>query len=471
MWGRMVSQIALLVWMITGFMFFATMRPLRAFALTYVLGILLLPVEVGDGGMGSIVVTQSLRLDKFTACHLAALLGTLVFAPQVLGRYRFGMIDAAFGLVVAAIAATSLANGYGVKDAASNAFNTLRVYGPLLLLSKAYIVEVDDLLVCLRTMIGGAVLYALIAAGEFRFSPQLHRYAYGYFQHGFDQFARYDHFRPAGMLRHAIEFSFFMGTSCLAALWLTLRRMFPPLWGVLPGWAVTGILAVGLACTLTYSGYAALLAGAGFMVAIILVPNRWWLAILPLAALLWIGLRYSGAVDGQIVIDMANHFDEARAESVQYRILTENLHLDISRQHFLFGLGPVLGFVRTQEGSLVRAVDAFWLIQIVCYGAVGLGAWLAFWCGGIGAAWRIWSKADGGHRTVAALIAIILGLSLVDFLFNSFPSHFLFLLNAGLASVAMRRPQVKPVETPGRPRFRSKPLVPPSMRESTGWMG
>ncbi|MCL2639819.1 MAG: hypothetical protein FWD53_03145, partial [Phycisphaerales bacterium] len=60
----MVPQVVLMLWILVSMAMFAVISPLRAFLLTYAIGLLFLPVEIiGPDGyqIGSIVFTQSLR--------------------------------------------------------------------------------------------------------------------------------------------------------------------------------------------------------------------------------------------------------------------------------------------------------------------------------------------------------------------------------------------------------------------------
>src|SRR2546423_496303 len=102
---------------------FAVLQPLRAFLLTFVIGYLVLPVEVGDGisFMGTIYITQSLRIDNLTACNLGAIIGTCLFASQVLARFRLHWVDAVYAGVLGGAFLTSMVNGLGAKDGVSHA--------------------------------------------------------------------------------------------------------------------------------------------------------------------------------------------------------------------------------------------------------------------------------------------------------------------------------------------------------------
>lgn len=446
----MVAQIALVLWILVSIGMFAVLHPLRAFLLTFVIGYLVLPVEVGDGitFTGTIYISQSLRIDKLTACNIGAIIGTCLFASQVLTRYRFHWVDAVYGAVLGGAFLTSLANGLGAKDGVSHAVETLRQIFPLIVLSRLYITGPAELYEAVHAVIAGAFLYSFLCVAEFRLSPQAHRMVYGYFQHGFEQFERYNHFRPAGFLRHAIELAFFMGTSTALAAWLWFKGLLRPLWGTVPPWAVVTALAVGTATTLTFSGYAACLASAGVLAMLAITRSRWMLAVLPALAVAWMVGRYTNTVDGTFLMNSVDKVDVLRMESLQYRLEAERLHLEVAAEHLWLGKGAMFGVLRKEDGSAVKAVDSWWMITLVFYGVVGLGGWLLVWGAGIVDTMRYWGWLTEDAKALTAGVSVIAGAQFIDFLFNAFPSPFLMMLGMGLVAALQRYPKSVAVMQP-----------------------
>ncbi len=442
----MIAESALIAWIILSLVLFATMPPLRTFLLTYIVGLLFLPVQWRDQGV--IILTQSLRLDKLAACHIGAVLGTLAFAPQVLRRYRFHWIDAAYGVVVVGMFATSLVNGLGPKDGLSNSVDNMRIFLPVLILSRLYITTVGELHQAMRAVIGGAFVYAFICMAEFRLAPQSHNLVYGYFQHDFAQFMRDGHFRPVGFLRHAIELSAFMGTSAALALWLWHKNLLKPLWGLVPGAAVVVTLLIGLACTLTFSGYAAFLICVGALGLGTLVRSRWVLVILPVAAIVWMGGRYTNAIDANTLLQLAKWVSPERAASLQYRLDAERANFAAASENLMLGKSATNGVAKDTEGRMIMAVDAWWMITLDFFGLVGLAGWYVVWSAGLIVAFVRWKTLTPDLRTLALVVSVMVGAQFIDFLFNAFPSIFLLMLNAGLVSAIQR---YKPVKIQRRP--------------------
>ncbi|HVS71064.1 MAG TPA: hypothetical protein VHQ47_07405 [Phycisphaerae bacterium] len=416
---------------------FAFLRPTRAFLLCYVIGLLVLPVEVAnsDGFTGSIVFTQSLRIDKITACHLGVLIGSIIFAPHVYRRLRFYWIDGVFLAIAAGLFATSMTNGLGPKDGLSVAMESVRRFLPLLVFARLFITSAGDVYEAMRVIVGAGVVYSVPCLWEWRFSPQLHRLIYGYFPHSFSQFARYGFFRPLVFLEHAIEVSGFMATAGALACWLHFKGLFKrPLWGLVPSWAAIGAIVVGLMTTMTFSGIGEFGLALGVFALMYFTRSRWVLWVLPAAALVWMGGRYFNVLDAGGLLRVTSSFDAARSESLEYRLRSERDHLDAVRSHILFGEGARKGL--TGEGDYM-AVDEWWMIQLCYYGIVSLAGWYLIWCAAIWKAFRHWRVLTPDLQALATGVAVVLGIQFIDFLFNSFPSMFLLLLDVGMVS-AMR---------------------------------
>ena len=412
------------------------------------IGMLILPVEVstGYGYLGSIAITQSLRIDKLAACNIGALIGTMLFASHVFRRYRFHWVDAAYAFILVGMFATSVMNGQGAKDGFSNSVDNLRAYLPVIILSRLYITSVGELYQAMRALIGGAFLYAFLCVAEFRLAPQTHNLVYGYFPHAFDEFVRYDHFRPLGFFRHAIELSFFMGTATALACWLWFKGLLKPLWGMVPAWGVVGTLLVGLASTLTFSGYAAfLICGVMFGLSR-LVRGRWVMLVLPVIAIGWMAGRYTNAIDADSLLHLAGWFDPgAQGASLEYRLDAERLNLNAASQSFVFGKSAANGVVRADDGRVVMAVDAWWMVTLVFFGIIGLAGWYAVWSAGLITAFVRWKQLTPDFQTLSIAVAILIGAQFMDFLFNAFPSIFLMILNVGLIGAIQRFQPVRMV--------------------------
>ncbi|MEZ4288411.1 MAG: hypothetical protein R3A47_09765 [Polyangiales bacterium] len=69
------------------------------------------------------------------------------------------------------------------------------------------------------------MLYSLLQLVELRFSPQLHRWIYGYHQHNFVQTIRAGGYRPMVFMSHGLAVSLFTATAAMAAMGLYRARI------------------------------------------------------------------------------------------------------------------------------------------------------------------------------------------------------------------------------------------------------
>jgi hypothetical protein len=240
-----------------------------------------------------------------------------------------------------------------------------------------------------------------------------------------------------------------MGVGAALSGWLWYRRLLTPLWGVVPGWVVVGTILVGLAATLTFSGFSAFLLTAGVFAMLAVSHRRWLLAALPILAVMWMVGRYTNVIDASLMLKAAGTLDPSRAESLAYRLDAERINLVQTQGHLLFGRGPFTGMARTEEGYFRVAVDAWWLITLVFYGVVGIAGWGLLYGAGIVDAFRRWRWLTPDLQALAGGAAVILSVQYIDFLFNAFPSPLLLIVNMGLVGTLQAyRPAAEPYLIP-----------------------
>jgi hypothetical protein len=295
----------------------------------------------------------------------------------------------------------------------------------------------------MRMMIGCAFIYSAICVIEWRLSPQMHRWVYGYFQHDFIQYMRSEHFRPAGFLRHAIEVAGFMGASTVMAVWLWYKKLFKPLWGGVPIEVVAVCLGIGLMATMTVSGIAEMMLAVSLLGLFLVLRSRWILVILPVIAIGWMTARYTGALDESTILRTTRMVvSEERTKSLEYRLDAEELNLAQMNGHLILGKSPQEAFARNQWGKMV-ALDAWWLIQITFFGITSIVAWYLIWCGCIVELFRRWRRLTPDLQNIGMCVGLLIGAQFIDFLFNSFPSLLLLTLSAGMISALQRYAPVK----------------------------
>ncbi len=444
----------LYAWIVLGASLFAFLPPARAFALVYVIGLLALPYPSFNSHNvphGMIYFTYSVRLDEFTACNAAALVGTLLFHPRVLADYCFDWLDLSYVVILMGDFVTPVVNHLGAYDGASNVMGSLLRYLPLIFFAKVYIKSMADVMEVLRALIGGAFIYGLLGAVEWRLSPIFNYDLYGYYQHGFAALARWGHFRPVMMTKNALQYGFFMGAMTVSLAWLWWSKLFiKPLWGLLPAPVVFCGLALGLLCSMTVGAYFITIVGLLAYIVYRRVPRRWLMLVLPVLALAWMYGRYAQVIHTPWLVSVVHHISAKRSASLNYRFRAEDAYIGNAHQSMLLGLG---GFARgflSKKGGMPFFVDSFWLIISVNYGLIGLTARLVMWSVGIVAAWKLWPLVPRELRPLMVMVAILFGLMLVDCCVNANLDELFLILAFGMLSVAHRaiRTARQPIATP-----------------------
>jgi hypothetical protein len=148
--------------------------------------------------------------------------------------------------------------------------------------------------------------------------------------------------------------------------------------------------------------------------------------------------RYTNAIDADSLLRLAGWFDPARGASLEYRMDAERINLNAASHSFLLGKSAADGVVLSDDGRVVMAVDAWWMITLVFFGIVGLAGWYAVWSAGLLTAFVRWKQLTPDFQTLSVAVAILIGAQFFDFLFNDFPSVFLLMLNAGLIGAIQR---------------------------------
>jgi len=417
------AAVLLLTWPLAGVVLFAVARPGRALILTYLLGQMILPVTV-------IHISGLPDLNKWAVCGLAAVLGTVLFQPQALTRWRFHWTDIPLIIFIIGSALTSVVNGLGIYDGVSTSLVQVLRYALPFWLARVHLQTRRDLIDAATAFVLCGAIYAFPAIWEWRMSPHIHLTLYGFFQHAWPQHYRWGFWRPIVCFPHALPLSFFFAATSLAGLWLLRARLLPDFWGV-PAKIVAAAPIVALVATMTFSGYLAL--ALGFVLWFLWHRMRLRSALLipVVLATFWMVFRYAGLIDNDFVVDKVALISAQRAESIEYRLVAEQAYLAKARQSWLFGMGA---WGRGTVAGL--AADALWMILASTYGLFGLVSFMVWWMGNIVDAWRhapFW-KTD--VRQVAGLWATLSGLLALDFLVNGFPSPAIIVGAGGVCAVS-----------------------------------
>ncbi len=305
----------------------------------------------------------------------------------------------------------------------------------------------------LHALVIAGLVYTIPVLFENRFSPQLHTWIYGFFQHSFAQHVRGGYFRPIVFMVHGIWVAFFIMTAMAAALILWRRtsperivhrsRKFYILGGL---W-----LAVGL--WLCHS------AGARVF-GILLIPmilflgvraQIWVAAAMVTVAITYPALRGADLIPTQWLLDKAASFSEQRSKSLGDRFRNEDLLLDRANERPLIGWG---GWGRgaiwdPETAERTSVADGFWVVIISTRGWIGYLVYFGILCVPILMVLRHMIRAGpAAIDPIVAGLCLIHGINMIELLPNATLPPWSWLVAGALMGYAENtRRQLKVNET------------------------
>ncbi len=429
-------HIAFAAWLVATFLAFASRPPAVAAVASFVVGWLFLP-NAGYELTGLHNKTEIVSLGVLSA--------SLLLAPGPWRRLRPRLLDLVMLVAVLAPMVAARSNDLTWYNAGSSTLRQFLKWGVPYLVGRAYLSDLAGLRAIAVGVFLGGVAYIPFCLYEIRMSPQLHRILYGFHQHEFIQTVRWGGFRPMVFMQHGLAVGMWMTAACLAGVWLWRSGVMRSVWGIRTHWLLAPLLVTTLlvksvgALVLLAVGLAALLAGRGFRTAL---P----IALLTLVTPAYIAARASGAWSGQEIADTAARLDPERAESVRTRLSNESDLVERAFQRPLFGWGGYgRAEVRDDQGQSTSIRDGLWVILLGETGLVGLVSITAMMLVPVllvTARFRRRLLLDPALASVAAL-AVLVGITMVDSLFNAFTSPLVIAASGGLlglAAVGARRP-------------------------------
>jgi hypothetical protein len=422
-----------------------------------------------DGRPELIPMYEVLHLRSKASLVSAVLLATSLSLDWARWRtFRPRLLDLPVLLLCLLPFASALANGLGANEGGSAVLEGSLVWGVPWLLGRLYLGEPAAILDLALALVSAALAYVPLCLWEIRMSPQLHRIVYGFHQHHFSQTYRpslYGMFRPMVFMQHPLMVALFMASAALAALWLWrtgARRTVGP---IPIAWAALALVAMTLLCkslgsiALLGAGAAALeatrrLRSTALVVALALVPPAYCTA------------RLTGWGGDRLVAAATDAAGADRAESLEFRILNEDMLIAKALQHPWLGWGRAGGGFRVfdERGKDISITDGLWIITLGVLGLVGLAtlglvlllpAWLLL---------RAFPGRHWGDRRIApaTALAVAMLMGAVDSLLNAEVALLFPLLGGALASFDLvvkearahrrRRPRARPRPAPGPAR-------------------
>ena len=268
---------------------------------------------------------------KISAAALGVTLGTMIFCPDRLIRFRPRWFDLPMLLwCFFSGIATSVQNGLGVYDGLSDALALTTMWGLPYLVGRLYFGELESLRNFAVAMTVGGLCWIIPCVWEMRMSPTLLVKIYGFSDRtGMAKAVRLGGYRPQVFFWTGLELALWMMAAALAGWWLwrcgVLKKIGPTRFGpvLLP-------ILMGTAILCRSTG-AILLMAAGIMILWLSVRlrTRLLLAGLLLVGPLYVAVRTTGLWTGEEAVAMAKTtVGEDRAQSLEYRFDCENLLIE-----------------------------------------------------------------------------------------------------------------------------------------------
>ncbi len=330
--------------------------------------------------------------------------------------------------------------GLRAYDSASELMRQLIVLMPFFL-ARHYLRSEAAITEILRALVIAGLIYALPMVFEVRFSPQLHTWVYGFFQHDFIQAIRAGGFRPFVFMPHGLWVAFFAFMAAMAGVALTMTAVRDRRRQMI---IVTLILLVlvPLCKSLGAIVYTLLL-----IPALLFLPARAHLLFgvaVSVLVLAYPMMRGAGVIPTAQIVERIERFNPDRAQSLGYRFDNENRVIAHVREKPILGWGSWGRFMPRDPmtGETRVVVDGLWVITIGQFGWFGYLALFGLLVLPLLSIWWQGRRAQAPPIpvTVSALV-LIYAANLLDLLPNATLVPFSLLIAGALLGYAeeMRR--------------------------------
>lgn len=259
--------------------------------------------------------------------------------------------------------------GLSVYDALSSTMGHAIALLPILM-GRRYLADTEGHDLLLKALFFGGLFYTLPMLLEVRFSPQLHKWIYGFYQHAFLQTMRDGGFRPMVFLDQGLVVAMFISLSTLSgmALWRAADRNGRPR-------LVLGVLWLAMVLVLCKTVGAI---GIVFLLAplLLLFSARMQMvaaSAMALMILLYPALRSTNLAPTDLVLSIARSIDESRGGSFSMRLRNEDMLLNRADERPVFGWG-IWGRARVYDeetGADISVTDGYWVIILGGFGWIG----------------------------------------------------------------------------------------------------
>jgi hypothetical protein len=259
--------------------------------------------------------------------------------------------------------------GFYPLDAVKMSFHNIISLTPFFV-GMRFISSQNGRALLLKSLPTAAIFYSIPMLFEVRFSPQIHKWVYGFFPHSFGQQIRDGGFRPVVFLGHGLEVALFASMALIAAVVAARAR-----WRILsvPAGYVAAYLGGVLILCKTMG--ATIYAVAAAPLALFTAPRTWVRVAFAISLVVcsYPLLRTYGVIPVQRIAAAANTISSDRSSSFQFRVDNEDRLLARANEKPFFGWGT-WGRNRIYDESSGRDVsitDGEWIITYGMFGWLG----------------------------------------------------------------------------------------------------
>ena len=434
--GNVLVAVTLLGWFPAAISLFTFMRPRRAVIAGFLIAWMFLPVAEYQ-------FRALPELNKMTVTSISLLLGVLIFDTSKLINLRARWYDVPMLAFCLAPFASSVSNDLGAYDGASESFRLILRWGIPYLIGRMYFTTLQGLRELAFGLFIGGLIYIPLCLYEIRMSPQLHHIVYGYHQHSFVQHYRFGGWRPKVFMQHGLMVGMFMTAAALSGFWLWRTGALKRIYGLPPALFVFSLLTVAL-LTRSAGSVILLFGGLAVLFATQITRSRLPIVALCVIPMIYVGFRIAGTTTGDLAAQVTSGvLGEERAESIETRFTNETALSRRALERPAFGWGGWnRARIQDETGRDISITDSLWIIVFGMNGLFGLSMLgLALLLPPLLLAWRVppptWTTPSCAG---AAVLAVLIGLWIVDSTLNAMITPLYILAMGGLAGMGKLAP-------------------------------
>ena len=438
--GNIIVHIVMVGWIPIVMFLFKKFEARVAVAVAFVCGWMFLPVATYHiSGLPSYT--------KITATCVCILAGAYYYDRKRFLEFHFSTADLPMLLWCTAPFLSSMANNLGIHDGISQTMYQSITWGIPYYIARIYFCDINSIKILALAIFVGSIVYIPLCWYELIMSPQLHRLTYGYHQSDFIQTLRDGGgFRPMVFMQHGLMTSMWMALGVFLGVWLLFAGDLPEKIISLPTRYLLIMLVITTLMMKSLGATSLLLFGLTVLYLSTKFKSTIPVLIMLMLPYLYILTRTSGAWDGKNITGfIEKKFSATRSQSLQFRFDNEKVLSEKALQGTVFGWG---GFGRSriydEKGEDISIADGLWIITLGQNGIYGLTIML------IAIQWPIlffvlrvkpelWETKTWAP---SAVMAIFLGIFMIDNLLNAMINPIYMLFNGSLIGVVLNSSKI-----------------------------